>query len=155
MQTVRFLTAGELCQVLGKVPYQTLNGWVKRGEVQTMVPARGIGRQRLFSFVNAFAASVRVELAKELPRETAQAVADFLAAKSQDELEANFAAGRRFVMVAQGCVCPVMGSRDELYSEQVAADAKQAAAEGINVQPTLIDLRPIWHQVKQRIERLN
>ena len=99
---MRFLSAGQVCDLV-RIPYQTLNYWVVRGLITPAYAPGGAGRSRLFRLTDVVAVTVGRGLrAKGHPLRVAADAMKFLASFSEDDLEACFADGRRFLLIQAG-----------------------------------------------------
>ncbi|MGE0609537.1 MAG: MerR family transcriptional regulator [Pirellulales bacterium] len=149
---MRLLSATEVCELLSsrdeRLSYPTLHEWITRGVVIPVKQAGGKGRERRFNFMNVLSLAVaRAVRGLGYSIEVAAAVHDALAAfATEDQLLAEFEAGRTYLMLCGANVYPALVSRETLLSaisegkrfvESLPLHGVQPemTAMGINVEP--------------------
>jgi hypothetical protein len=144
-------TTRDAIRIIGPELRDAINNWAIRSELPSIARDPKQGVKRIFTAAQLFVMSVRLRLQDTVCRKHSLPVAQFLSSLSPEHFVSCFAAGRRYVLLMDGHVLPMLGTREELLSDQVMAATQIAAGDNVRLAVTLIDLLPIYEQVMQRI----
>ncbi len=138
---MHFLTAKQVCY-LTRIPYQTLNYWVKIGAITPMHDPGGKGNHRLFGLTSVVALTVGRGLrGKGFSLQTAMEAMTFLEGVTEERLEACFADGRRWLLIQAGeQVVERLMTEQEMSTSKVMA--RIAALSGIP--PVALDVEKVY-----------
>lgn len=133
-----------------KIPPVQLKRWSKQAILTPLVVESANGDSRAYeeSEILAVAVSRRMR-GRRLPLSMIVSVCNFLRSKSIDELEAEWADGRKYLLSVNKCdPLPALLSHAAIF-DNPAIDLKAAADAGVDV--TLIDVAEAYRELKSKI----
>jgi DNA-binding transcriptional MerR regulator len=137
---MRFVTAGQVCDIV-RIPYQTLHHWVLDGHIRPIHDPGGSGRQRLFLLRDIVAISAGRGLrGKGFPLRVAADAMRFLGSFSEEQFEACFSEGRKYLLLAAGEVAERLMTQKEISHSRVLAKINEASG----IPPVALDVERLY-----------
>jgi len=143
------VSAGVVCEI-DEIPYTTLDYWCKTGVIRPVVPAGGKGRHRMFRAVEVLAVLVGRGLrAKGHSLRVAGDAMDFVMQHSEQELQAAFKQGRRYLLLCCDEVATHLMSREDIENSRVLRMLSKATG----TEPVAMNLEGMLARILEKIER--
>ena len=149
---MRLITTNVFTKAMG-CSRQFLNQLAKAGKIAPIQPAAANGHPALWSPVDLTALLLCRHLGERgASKDLAGAVSGWLIGRSQADLEAAWADGRRFLFACGNrLVVPVLLSREQLH-ENPSIDL--AAAQNLGVPMLIVDVQEVWGRVIEAVDAL-